>query len=277
VKLKFGGIRRKTEFSPNHIENDLLIISRTADNLLELGTEIVMYDESEITPASIKEDLLFSMVQGPSGTSVLAKLEAERDVLLINSAQGVRNCYRTNLVKLLPESGIPFPKSIIVKTSEIVDESNKEFMSQKIWIKRGDVHAVHREDVTLVYNPNEASSLLREFYNRGIENAVIQDHLEGDTVKFYAVRDSEFFFWYYLNGVNRTAFNIEKLKELASRSAVTLGLFVYGGDAIILPDGSINIIDINDWPSFAPIREEASRQIAKIIYRKAEKFYDERP
>ena len=53
-------------------------------------------------------------------------------------------------------------------------------------------------------------------------------------------------------------------------AAETLGLFVYGGDAIIGRDGSITIIDVNDWPSFAPVREEASRAIADLIFRKAQ-------
>ena len=53
-------------------------------------------------------------------------------------------------------------------------------------------------------------------------------------------------------------------------AAETLGLYIYGGDAIISPDGGIAIIDINDWPSFAPVREEASREIAKLVHRKAQ-------
>ncbi len=62
------------------------------------------------------------------------------------------------------------------------------------------------------------------------------------------------------------------MRELASASADALGLRVYGGDAIIGKDGGVTVIDINDWPSFAPIREEASRHIAQLIYRKASEF-----
>ena len=88
-------------------------------------------------------------------------------------------------------------------------------------------------------------------------------------MKFYAVRESELFHWYYLNGVYHTKFDEQKLRDLASASAEALRLYVYGGDAIIGKDGSITIIDINDWPSFAPVREKASRYIAQLIYRKA--------
>ena len=40
---------------------------------------------------------------------------------------------------------------------------------------------------------------------------------------------------------------------------------VYGGDCIVGEDGNIRIIDFNDWPSFAPCRNEAAPFIAKSI------------
>ncbi len=40
---------------------------------------------------------------------------------------------------------------------------------------------------------------------------------------------------------------------------------IYGGDCIVDPDGSIRIIDFNDWPSFAPCRKEAAPYIAKCV------------
>jgi hypothetical protein len=36
----------------------------------------------------------------------------------------------------------------------------------------------------------------------------------------------------------------------------------------------VTIIDINDWPSFAPVREQASRHIAQLIHRKAKEHVD---
>ena len=102
----------------------------------------------------------------------------------------------------------------------------------------------------------------------------LQEHLEGDVIKFYAVRDSGFFNWYYLNGRFHTKFDLDKLIELASSSAEILGLDIYGGDAIVSPDGSISIIDMNDWPSFAPVRDEAKKHIANLIYKMAVKYVE---
>lgn len=267
MKLQFAGIRRKTEFSPNHVVNDSLIINQTADVLREMGGEVAMYDEGTVTPGSLKEDLLFSMAQGPAGSGTLLQIE-ERGAMIINPPRSVMNCYRTNMVRLIPEAGIPFPRSIVVSTDSDIRPKGAGFTTEKIWIKRGDVHAVHKEDVTLASTGEEETTLLREFQGRDIREVVLQEHLEGDTVKFYAVRESDLFHWYYLNSVNRTSFDSGRLRDVASAAAEVMGLFVYGGDAIISPGGEITIIDINDWPSFAPVRDTASRVIAQLIFRK---------
>ncbi len=38
------------------------------------------------------------------------------------------------------------------------------------------------------------------------------------------------------------------------------------GDCIVSEDGVMRIIDFNDWPSFAPCREEAAPNIARRIW-----------
>lgn len=269
MKLQFAGIRRKTEFSPNHVVNDLLIINQTAEALRELGAGVSMYDEGMITHDTLREGLIFSMAQGPLGSMTLLTIE-QRGAFIVNSPRSVMNCYRINMVKLLPQAGIPFPKSVVVATDSDVNGRDAGFTGSKLWIKRGDVHAVHKEDVTLASTDDEELTLLKEFHQRDIKEAILQEHLDGDTVKFYAVRDSNLFHWYYLNGLYHTQFREARLRELAAASAEALDLYVYGGDAIVGKDGSITIIDINDWPSFAPVRGEASRHIAQLIYRKAE-------
>ncbi|HKI77986.1 MAG TPA: hypothetical protein VKA26_05565 [Ignavibacteriaceae bacterium] len=273
MKLKMAGISRQAEYSPNHVENDSLILRATAEVLKELDVEVTFYGEGEVLNSNFNEELIFSMAQGPEAIEKLLEVEKSGS-LIINSPRAVKNCYRTNMVKLLPDNGIPFPKSIQVEIDSDLEINLDGFDPNKFWIKRGDVHAVHREDVTLVYSKEENISTMKEFYRRGIKTVILQEHLEGDVIKFYAVRDSGFFNWYYLNGKYHTKFDLNKLTELAHSSAEILGLNIYGGDAIISPDGSISIIDINDWPSFAPVRDEAKKHIASLIYNMAVK-YDE--
>jgi len=265
--LQIAGVRREQLYSPNHVGNDAMIFMKTVEHLTELGAEVKIYEEQDLEKVEIREPFIFSMAQGVKGTKILLELE-KQGKFVINSPQGSINSYRTNMVRILPEKGIPFPKSLIVSIQEKDKIKFEDFNARKIWIKRGDVHAVHREDVTLVYSEDERKSIFREFEKRGITEVVLQEHLDGDVIKFYAIVGSSLFHWYYLNGVNHTPFDKEKLVELAEGSAVALGLDVYGGDAVVSQDGSISIIDINDWPSFAPIRDEASEQIAKLIFQK---------
>lgn len=265
--LQIAGVRREQLYSPNHVGNDAMIFMKTVEHLTELGADVKIYEEQDLAKIEIKEQFVFSMAQGVEGTEILLQLE-KQGKFIINSPQGSINSYRSNMVKILPEKGIPFPKSLIVSIDEKDKIKFEDFNARKIWIKRGDVHAVHREDVTLVYSEDERKNIFREFEKRGITEVVLQEHLDGDVIKFYAIVGSPLFHWYYLNGVNHTPFDKDKLVELAQNSAIALGLDVYGGDAVVAQDGSISIIDINDWPSFAPVRDEASKQIAKLIFQK---------
>jgi hypothetical protein len=276
MKLRFAGVLRKAEYSPNCIENDLLILSRTADHLRSFGANVVLIDEAGLSPQAVKEEFIFSMAQGPEAMRILAEIENKRQTLIINSPKSVLGCYRYNMVRQLPCNGIAFPKSIVVETSEADASMVEEMTTRKIWVKRGDVHAVHKEDVAAAYNLNEAMTILREFDRRAINTAVLQENIDGDTVEFYAVRDSFFFHWHHPDGIYRAPFDETKLKWLANRSAEILSLWVYGGEAIIDRNGTITIIDINDWPSFAPVREEASLAIANLIYDKALEHKSER-
>ncbi|MGE5682918.1 MAG: hypothetical protein ACM34K_18780 [Bacillota bacterium] len=272
MRLEFAGIRRKTEFSPNHEVNDLLIINQTAEILRQMGAEVNLYDEDGLDKEIVKENLIFSMVQGPKGIDQLLKL-SKKQPLIINSPESVYSCYRSNMLKLLPDGGIPIPKSLIVATDITMNGEMSQFSSPKIWVKRSDVHAVRQGDVTFVDLEEEIlNCTLKDFKSRQIEKVILQEHIQGDTVKFYAVRETNFFFWYYTDKKSGSVFIINRLKELANAASEILGLYIYGGDAIISPDGSITIIDINDWPSFAPIRDEASKHISQLLYRKAEEY-----
>ncbi|MCC6254630.1 MAG: hypothetical protein IT276_06940 [Ignavibacteriaceae bacterium] len=268
-----AGIRRQPLYSPNHIENDTLILMRTAEHLINMGVLVKIYEEEDLGSIEINEPVIFSMAQGEKSLNELLKLQNKGRVI-INNPQAAIKCFRRNMVNILQLNKIPFPKSHVLPVNNYSGISFDDFNARKIWVKRGDVHAVHREDVTLVYSEEERKNIFREFKKRGIEYAVLQEHLEGDVIKFYSIKNSSFFHWYYLNGINHTPFDKEQLLELASRSAEILGLEIYGGDAIISPDGSISIIDINDFPSFAPIREQSTKEIAQLIFQKT-KYFEE--
>lgn len=273
MKLQFAGIRRHSNYSPNQITNDGLIILKTAEELMKLGVDYKLYNESDVLSGKIDEDIIFTMARGKDVLDKLVELENEGK-LIVNSPTSSLNCYRVNMAEKLKEANIPFPKSKAVSTNSNNSYKLTDVGERKIWIKRGDVHAVHREDVSLVYGDEELNFVLKEFAHRGIKDAILQKHIYGDVIKFYSVEDTNFFRWFYVNGNNHYQFDVEELKEFSSKSAEILNLQIYGGDAIISEDGTLTIIDINDWPSFANFRDEASKYIAKAIYSNAVKYVD---
>jgi hypothetical protein len=46
-----------------------------------------------------------------------------------------------------------------------------------------------------------------------------------------------------------------------------LNVKIYGGDCIVAEDGTIRLIDFNDWPSFAPCRNQVVPYIVESIHR----------
>ncbi|MFA5403766.1 MAG: hypothetical protein WC358_02415 [Ignavibacteria bacterium] len=268
--IEIAGIERKLEFSPSHEYNDFLIIHQTAEELRKLGASVTIYKEENLFIKEIKEDFIFSMVQSPKGSKKLLEIAATKKFVL-NTPESVINCYRYNMNRIMEENNIPFPKSNIIDT-DTEDFSFLNDFEKKLWIKRGDAHAVQKEDVIYIDNKREVPDAIKEFRLRGLKKCAIQNHIEGDTIKFYSIYGKDLFYWYTTDSKYYTIFDIDKLKGIVNKAAKSLGLEVFGGDAIITKDSDIFVIDMNDWPSFAPIRERASKVIANLIFQKINKF-----
>ncbi|WP_455639291.1 hypothetical protein [Parabacteroides sp.] len=278
-KITIAGIRRENQFSPNHVGNDAAIFALTAQHLRKLGCEVNEYIESDLIIRKFEETAIFNMVRDWKSIHKLQQMEDE-GYTIINSGYGIENCTREKMTRLLMSNHISHPASLILPTDEDPAAALEKAGFYDCWIKRGDFHAIHREDVTYVRNPEEAYTILKEYAIRGIKTAVINEHLVGDLVKFYGVTGTDFFYWFYpsnkhhskfgLEQINGTAkgipFDESKLQQLCNRAAEVLNIHIYGGDCIVSEDGSTRLIDFNDWPSFAPCREEAAPHIARRIY-----------
>ena len=265
-------------YSPNHIGNDTAIFNATAEQLRKRGCIVNIYSEEQFNKQGVNEEYIMTMCRQPESIANLQKLEDEGR-LVVNSGYGIENCTRERMTRILLGNGIPYPTSLIVNTDENVKAMLKKSGFKSCWIKRGDFHAMHKEDVSYVRHPEEAQEVLQEYFLRGIKRAVINVHLEGDLVKFYGVRGTNFFFWFYpfdqghskygLEEVNGKAqgisFDVKELKNICNQAANELNIEIYGGDCIISPEGQIQIIDFNDWPSFAPCRVESAPHIAKRV------------
>ncbi len=281
AEIKIAGIMRAGAYSPNHIGNDAAIFNLTTEQLRKRGCEVKVYSEEQFIAGEVKEDIIVDMCREHRSMVLLQQLE-DAGALVINSGYGIENCTRERMTRILLGSNIPYPDSLIVDTDEVVKDRMVAAKMDRAWIKRGDFHAMHKEDVSYVRHPEEAQEVLQEYFLRGIKRAVINRHLVGDLIKFYGVRDTSFFYWFYpfdeghskygheaVNGHSRgIEFDVAGLRHICQQAADVLDVIVYGGDCIVDPDGTIRIIDFNDWPSFAPCRQEAAPHIAKAIIKK---------
>lgn len=279
--MKLLGIKRQSKFSPNHIWNDTKIFNLTVQNLEKIGYDVKVCDEVEFNLNEIDAPVIFNMGRNLQTVKRLQQLEKD-GVVIVNSAKGINNCVRNKMTELLIENNIPHPRSIIVNTDSEFDgeELLNGIQAPAYWVKRGDFHSIHKEDVTYVTNASDIKYILKEFAWREILQAVINEHLEGNLVKFYGVADTDFFYSFYPFDVKHSKFGYEEkngnderypfskdhLKEVCARAATIMGVKVYGGDCIIAKDGSFKIIDFNDWPSFAPCRDVAAFHIAECIH-----------
>ena len=283
MKVSMTGISRGRLYSSNQAGNDAAIFHAVCEGLRRLGCEVHACSEDGFVHSSFAGDVVFGMPRGRETVSCLKKLE-KRGVLAVNSAFGIENCKRWRLTLLFMKKGIPSPASKIVFLRQGLALPGMPF---PYWAKRGDSHAVVKEDVCFVSSEEEEREVFASFVERGISSVVVNEHLQGDLVKFYGVAGTGFFYWFYpsqcahskfgletVNGkVEGISFDASALKNTCDRAASVLGVVVYGGDCIVGKDGTFRIIDFNDWPSFAPCRDEAAHYIAGYIYGQASKRF----
>ncbi len=262
--MKLLGIHRETLYSPDRENDDATILRLTAEALQAKGFDVEVKRVEEIRQSDLNHPL-FAMCEGAQGVALLKQTE-DRGHRVVNKAQAVLNCHRWRMWPLLQQRGVPLPSTLILQTPKL---NGAILPSKRLWIKRGDVHNTQEgEDVVYVDTDQRVQETLQNMSKRGIEKALVQEHVEGDLIKFYGVIGSDWFKWFYHNGVSRgIPLDNHKLYAITHQAAEAMGLEVYGGDVIVAPDRMV-LIDINSWPSFALCRDEASQQIANYLQRR---------
>lgn len=264
----FVAIYRSPSYSPNqHRSNDTAIMDGTVGHLTARGWRVTAVSEADIEQGRLPAvPLYLNMCQGPLASERLMPLELDGAVVL-NRPSSVLNCHRHRLVRQLAGSRMAFPRTVVVPSSATVatDPHLASLGSdgRRLWVKRGDVHAERPEDVVATTRGGLAAAMTA-FSARAIPWVAVQEHVEGPVVKFYGVADGRFFRYYRADG-GGDEINGDRLRALAFEAAALLGLEVFGGDvAFPEPDRPV-LIDINDWPSFAPFRDAAADAIAGYV------------
>jgi hypothetical protein len=273
MSYKLLGIYRETSHSPQREFDDYEILRLTGKHLSDSGFEVILKKPEEVLKEK-KEwnkslpDLSFIMCEEDEIIDLLKQWE-NQGATVVNSIQSIWNTYRDKMTSLLQSAKVSIPKSDLVSTSPGGYQMNGSFKA--VWIKRGDFHNCQAGDVLLAQNENELKGALSGLHQRGIHHALVQDHVDGDLVKFYGIGSKKagsfWFKWFYHKDQNlkKYAFSEPHLKETVCSAAESMGLEVFGGDAVIDCDGNAFLIDINAWPSFALFRDEASKMIGNHL------------
>jgi hypothetical protein len=282
------GVYRELAHSPGRETDDAEILRATAKELEARGFEVELKTPDELhtdegtagwSGGGEPPPNVFVMCERPAVVERLAAWE-RRGARIVNRPSGIRNTDRERTIALFARHSVPFPHSVLVETAK-----GPETFRGPCWVKRGDVHATQEGDVAYAEGRDALAERLSILASRGITHAVVQDHAPGDLIKFYGVSglpqaDEEengarpanpprpsWFQWFYHRDqtLHRYGFDEDALAAAAARAAGALGLDVYGGDAIVSPEGALCIIDLNAWPSFALFREVASTRIAALL------------
>jgi glutathione synthase/RimK-type ligase-like ATP-grasp enzyme len=259
------GIYRELAHSPGRVDDDGAIMKSVGDALAARGfnVELVTADADFQTGGAN----IFVMCERGE---VLDRLKTAEQAgsIVVNSPDAIRNTYRHRMVELFAQHHVPAPASQIVAS-----DAKKPRPAAGVWVKRYDFHATQSSDVIYAASEDGWHEALHRFAKRGIPFIVAQEHVAGDLVKFYGVRnsaaeiDTNWFEWFYHRdkGMLGHPFEVSSLRRAAFSAAAALGLEIFGGDAIIQANGEPMIVDINAWPSYARYRDQAATAIADYL------------
>jgi len=266
------GIYRERTNSPGRESDDAEILRLTAKHLEALGAAVSLRGPEELASAAdAPPRAAFLMCEGLDVLDRLSAWEAA-GTTLVNSPGAVLNTYRDRMIRRFQTARVPFIESRLVSTTDPAPDA-----AFPLWVKRADVHNTQEGDVTRAETRAAMAGALAGLAARGMAQAVLQPHVDGDLIKFYGIgQDPDpaggpiWFRWFYHRDqrLAHHPFAVERLARIVRDAAAALGLEVYGGDAIATAGGELVLLDLNAWPSFALYRDEAAPAIAQYLFRR---------
>jgi hypothetical protein len=271
------GIFRERTHSPGRESDDAEILRLTAKMLEARGFEASVKSPEEITDSGEPPPpAIFAMCER---IPILRRLQdwQTAGVRIVNAPLAILNTYRERTLLRWEAARIAFPASRVVPTHRPPpSDLGPRLRQYPIWVKRADVHYMEPGDVVRASSADAVEEALVGLARRGISQAVLQAHVEGDLLKFYGIRavrqggtgsPGPWFqhFHHRDQRIQGYAFDPRALAGHARHAAAVLGLEVFGGDAIVTRGSDLVLIDLNAWPSFALFRDEASSEIAAYL------------
>ena len=262
---KILAISRDPRFSPNAVDRDAAIFNDVCSQLEQKGYEVIKTSEQRCLKYLDSKELatdyhaVVSMSRDKKLNEYMSRLHFNIDTvepLFINSPEQ----------KLKLQSRSAIRKSLKQFSQYLAPLYPYDGMcSNGYWVKSDDVNIHIMNNVVFAKDIKELYEVQKSFVEHGIDEMEVTHNIIGRHVKFYGITGE--FFNYYLDDTQASLPKevSKKIKNTAMQIANALYIDVYGGDCIVSDDNSISFVDFNDWPSFAPCREEAAKAIAGCI------------
>jgi hypothetical protein len=259
------GIYREAQCSPGrHLENDAVILELVATDLESRGYSVALTSPSDALRFGADASLVFSMSRSPQVLRLLIRCMRDGKVI-VNQPDAVLATARDRLA-VAALGAVSLPAAHVVPTARSLRDRVTALPAGDWWVKGGDLYASRREDVQRLETMAGLERVLDDFERRGISTAVLQEHVGGREIKFYAVAADGFFHCLESDRVGAApAAGARHFEGAAIAAGLALDLEIFGGDLVVGADGRVTLIDLNDWPSFAPCREPAARAIAEHL------------
>ena len=276
-------VGRAAEHSPNHVANDAAILDAVTTRLCEQGFFVDRTDETVLPTLPLDRlndyDIIVHMARRMASLSRLSLTHA----WVVNAPRSVMTLAgsREYMLSMLHEAGVRVPAwwAFDPEADEMFQCDDELQQLLPGWVKATRTDGARPDDVSWVETPLEADARVIELAAQSVPDIVVTRHIEGDLLKVYCVGQRVVHSFYpQASGYSKfgtqeqhntplahTPYSAEELTDLARTIARTLGLEVFGFDAIVSPDSAIHVIDVNDWPSFSACRDEAARAIADRI------------
>lgn len=238
-------IRREAEFSPgDNISKDAAILDAVQSLVLQRQQP--------------DEPVIFHMCRRMQTLMQLEGRERE-GVRIINQPHAVRLVSKSRELTLqrLQSAGVAVPP-FWAYDPEYDEMFQCEPELQDLlpgWVKCTRANGHSYADVKRVDNPLEADSEVMLLAAEAVPDIIVQKHINGEFLKCYAVVNVR-------SGVV-DCWPSDKA-DIARKISQTTGLEVFGFDVIESDKGPV-VIDVNDWPTFSPVRQEAAVAIANLI------------
>lgn len=278
-------VRRALEHSPNNVSKDAAILTAVSDRLMTAGVDVKTCSEDEISKMDLTS--VDAIVHMARGLSSLTRLSTAK-ISVINQPRSVMSVAhsREYTLSVLQEAGVKVSPWWAFDPEQDdmfqCDDTLQALLPG--WVKATRPDGARPGDVMWVATPLEADSRVIELAAEQVPDIVVTRHIEGDLLKVYCVvadgMHPSFLKTFYPQEMGyskfgeaeshntplvRTPYQMEEVQAVAVTIARALGLQVFGFDAVVLPDGTFSVIDVNDWPSFSCCHDEAADAIANMI------------